>query len=105
MHRSPRAGTRAPTRAPRRPPRTAGRSRSPARLILVFTILMVTFGAMAARLIVLQVVESPAYERLASRQRVRAIEFPARRGAIFDNQGRSLAVSVDLRPFTRILRS
>jgi cell division protein FtsI (penicillin-binding protein 3) len=96
MDSPPRAGTRAPTRASRRPPRTAVPSRSPARLILVFTILMVTFGAMAARLIVLQVVESPAYARLASRQRARAIEFPARRGAIFDNQGRSLAVSVDL---------
>jgi cell division protein FtsI (penicillin-binding protein 3) len=57
---------------------------------------MITFGAMAVRLVVLQVIESPAYERLASRQRETAIEFPARRGAIFDRNGKSLAVSVDL---------
>jgi cell division protein FtsI (penicillin-binding protein 3) len=89
--------------APARPARAGGAagthsspSRSPARLILVFAVLMITFGAMAARLVVLQVVESPAYARLASRQRQTAIEFPARRGAIFDRHGRSLAVSVDL---------
>jgi cell division protein FtsI (penicillin-binding protein 3) len=59
-------------------------------------LLMVCFVALGARLVVLQIVESGEFSRLASRQREIAFEFRPGRGTIFDRQGRSLAVSVDL---------
>lgn len=52
---------------------------------------------MAGRLVVLQVIEGPAYARLAADQRERVIEFAARRGAILDRDGQALAVSVDMK--------
>lgn len=73
------------------------RSRSPGRLIALFLLLALTYGAMAGRLVVLQVVEGPAYARLAADQRERVIEFAARRGAILDRDGHALAVSVDMK--------
>ena len=73
------------------------RSRSPGRLIALFLLLSVTYVAMAGRLVVLQVVEGPAYARLAADQRERVIEFAARRGAILDRDGQALAVSVDMK--------
>lgn len=49
---------------------------------------------MGARLFVVQIVEAPKFKDLAARQRERVITFPARRGAIFDRNGESLAVSL-----------
>ena len=66
------------------------------RLVALFVIFLLTFGAMAARLVMLQVVQAPAYAKLASSQRQTVIEYPARRGAIFDREGEPLAISVDL---------
>lgn len=43
-----------------------------------------------------QIVEAPRFQELAARQRERVIEFPARRGAIFDRNGESLAISLGL---------
>jgi cell division protein FtsI/penicillin-binding protein 2 len=51
---------------------------------------------MIARLFVLQIVEAPAYAKIAANQRERIIEFPARRGVMFDRNGEPLAMSVDL---------
>ncbi len=51
---------------------------------------------MAARLVTLQIVDAPAYARLALAQREREIVFPPRRGAILDRAGEPLAISVDL---------
>jgi cell division protein FtsI/penicillin-binding protein 2 len=51
---------------------------------------------MAARLIVVQVLEGPAYAKMASDQRQSTKAFPARRGGIFDRSGEPLAISVDL---------
>lgn len=59
--------------------------------------LTLLFLAMGARLFMLQIVEAPAYAKLAAEQRDRTIEFPARRGAIFDRNGEPLAISVDLK--------
>ena len=73
------------------------RSRSPGRLVALFLLLSLTYAAMAGRLVVLQVVEGPAYARLAADQRERVIEFAARRGAILDRDGQALAVSVDMK--------
>lgn len=66
------------------------------RLVALFVVFVVTFGAMAARLVMLQVVQAPGYAKLASSQRETVIDFPARRGAIFDREGEPLAISVDL---------
>lgn len=62
----------------------------------LFAVVALAFLAMAARLFTLQILESKAYANIASRQRVRVIPFPARRGAIFDRNGAPLAISVDL---------
>jgi cell division protein FtsI/penicillin-binding protein 2 len=51
---------------------------------------------MVFRLFVLQIVEAPAYAEIAANQRERIIEFPARRGVMFDRNGDALAMSVDL---------
>ena len=66
------------------------------RLIALFVVFTLVFMAMAARLVMLQVVQAPAYAKLASSQRQTVIEYPARRGAIFDREGEPLAISVDL---------
>ena len=54
------------------------------------------FGLMTARLVVLQVVEFPRYAALAADYRERVIVLPAQRGSIYDRDGDSLAVTVDL---------
>ena len=64
-------------------------------MIALFCIFTLLFLAMSARLIMVQIVEAPRYQALALQQRERVIEFPARRGAIFDRNGESLAVSLD----------
>lgn len=61
----------------------------------MFVVFALLFVAMGARLVTLQVLDGARYVELASRQRERVIAFPARRGAIFDRNGESLAVSLD----------
>lgn len=64
---------------------------------MTFIALSLLFVAMGARLFVLQIMDAPAYAQLAAQQRHRTVEFPARRGAIFDRNGAALAISVDLK--------
>jgi len=66
------------------------------RLVALLLTFLVAFLAMATRLVMLQVVDARAYAKLAADQRQKVIEFPARRGAIFDREGEPLAISVDL---------
>jgi cell division protein FtsI/penicillin-binding protein 2 len=75
---------------------TRSKSLSTGRLIGLFFFFLLAFSAMGARLFVLQVVEAPAYAKIAAKQRVRTVDFPARRGGIFDRGGQALALSVDL---------
>lgn len=51
--------------------------------------------AVAGRLVHLQVVKASSFEDLGSRQRVRHVELPAKRGSILDRNGVPLAMSID----------
>jgi cell division protein FtsI (penicillin-binding protein 3) len=51
---------------------------------------------MAARLVMVQIVEAPKFRALAADQRERVIPLPANRGTIFDRNGESLAITLDL---------
>jgi cell division protein FtsI (penicillin-binding protein 3) len=54
-------------------------------------------GSILFRLVLLQVKDASAYQKLARNQRVRAIEVPATRGTIFDRNGEELAMSLPAR--------
>ena len=95
----PQAARTTSTRTPRqRPPvkRKRFKSRSPRRLVGVFVIFVIAFGAMTMRLVSLQIIDGPGYAEQAAAQRSRQELIPAQRGAIFDRAGEPLAISVDL---------
>jgi cell division protein FtsI (penicillin-binding protein 3) len=92
----PRNRTTSRPRTRRRlPPTSRHKSRSPRRLVALFVISALAFAAMGARLVVLQVAQFPRFARLAADQRERQYTFPAHRGAIYDRNGESLAISVE----------
>lgn len=62
----------------------------------MLVLLALAFGAIAARLVMLQVVQYPKFAGLAAAQRERDFVFAPHRGAIFDRNGESLGVSVEL---------
>jgi cell division protein FtsI (penicillin-binding protein 3) len=94
--RTGRATTRPPRRParPRRPPRLADPNR---RLRLATLLTLVLFATIAVRLVVLQVVEVPAYADGGLRDRLQTVTLPAPRGAIYDRSGAALAHSVEAR--------
>lgn len=64
--------------------------------MFIFLVMILMFGGMIGRLFQVQVLQGEALAARAADQRERDIEFPARRGAIFDRAGQPLALSVDL---------
>lgn len=72
-------------------------SRPALRLLTLLVASTLSLAGIGVRLVHLQVVEASEYEDLGARQRVRRLELPARRGAIFDRNGIPLAVSVEAR--------
>jgi len=60
----------------------------------LLVILVVGFGGIVARLVVLQVKDAGALETLALDQRVHRVALPAARGSILDRSGAPIAVSV-----------
>lgn len=67
------------------------------RLAALFLILAVSFGGVAARLVLLQVRDADQYAALAEEQRVRSITLPGIRGSILDREGHELALSLPAR--------
>ncbi|MFA5786414.1 MAG: penicillin-binding protein 2 [Actinomycetota bacterium] len=82
--------TGAVRRLTRRSPR-----RDPGRRILAILVMFAISGVMLTRqLVQLQVVQAKALVEQGSEQRLRSVELPARRGRIFDRDGKQLVVSV-----------
>ena len=74
------------------------RGRPPAgRVIALFAAFSLGLSGVAIRLVILHVRDATTYEALAQAQRVRRIELPARRGAIYDRSMRELALSLPAR--------
>ena len=70
------------------------RGRPPAgRLVSLFAILVLAFGAVGVRIVVLQVRDADTFLALARDQRLRSISLPAIRGSILDRDGHELALS------------
>ncbi|HVL80988.1 MAG TPA: penicillin-binding protein 2 [Actinomycetota bacterium] len=69
------------------------RRRASAMLALILILLL----AIGLRLAVVQAVQAEEFSAKAKQQRLRHIELPARRGAIYDRDGRELAISIPAR--------
>jgi cell division protein FtsI (penicillin-binding protein 3) len=84
------SGTRAP-----HPRRAAARTKADRRRVVAFLVCaVVAFGALGGRLVYLQATPPDSYTAFGERQLVHEVELPAARGAIFDRNGRELALSV-----------
>ncbi len=64
------------------------------RLVGLLFFLIISFGLVAWRLIIIQVVEAKKFDELALKQRVRRIELVPSRGTIYDRNGEELAISI-----------
>ncbi|MGI5519507.1 peptidoglycan D,D-transpeptidase FtsI family protein [Micromonospora sp. CA-259024] len=92
--RSDRPAARRPSRKPPRPPKLAD---SRLRLRLGTALALTLFATIGIRLIFLQAVDAPAYAGGGIADRLRTVELPAPRGAIYDSTGAPLARSVEAR--------
>ena len=86
------------TTKPRNPRPTSARrpaGASPRRRLIALLVVMVLGGSLVVvRLTQIQVLSADRYVAFGESQRVRQINLPAERGAIFDRNGRELALSV-----------
>src|SRR5258708_893971 len=71
------------------------RARMRARLLVCAALLGVWTAGIEARLVYLQVIDHADLTARADKQQLRTVEPPAKRGEIFDRNGRVLAYSVD----------
>ncbi|MEH1011536.1 penicillin-binding protein 2 [Micromonospora sp. CPCC 206060] len=92
--RTGRPATRRPLRKKPRPPKLAD---SRLRLRLGTLLVLALFATIGIRLVVLQVVDAPAYAGGGREDRLRIVYLPAARGAIYDRDGAPLAHSVEAR--------
>lgn len=67
------------------------------RLVALLSAMGLLLMVVAGRLFYLQAVEANLFEQLGARQRVRAIDLPAKRGTIYDRRMQPLAISVEAR--------
>lgn len=67
-----------------------------ARIHVCLVLLLLAFGGLLARAVLLQVRDGERLARLAARQATRDIEVAARRGPIYDRSGVPLALSVEV---------
>ncbi len=65
------------------------------RLVVVVGMLLVGYGAVAAKLAYIQLLKGPSLEAMASRQRQRVVTLKPERGNLLDRRGRALAVSLE----------
>jgi len=72
-------------------PRTNPQVRN--RVLLFFLIIFIIFVLLALRLVWIQVINSAEYQNLALNQRLREVKVEAKRGIIYDRNGKKLAVS------------
>ncbi|HVF32171.1 MAG TPA: penicillin-binding protein 2 [Acidimicrobiales bacterium] len=93
----PAAGRRAgprPHPVERRRPTARQRRADSHRVLAMLVVAVVAFGLLGARLVFLQASPPEEYRAFGERQLVHEIALPAARGAIFDRNGRELALSV-----------
>jgi cell division protein FtsI (penicillin-binding protein 3) len=69
-------------------------TRSRARAVTVFTVLVIAYAVLAARIVYLQVIQGPELVHRAERQHEQAIAVEAERGAIYDRRGHILATDL-----------
>ena len=67
------------------------------RLVALFCLMTLAFGAIFVRLSILQVSQAASFRDRALDQRVRTVELPASRGLILDRSGEALAISLPAR--------
>jgi cell division protein FtsI (penicillin-binding protein 3) len=67
------------------------------RLVALLALLVLGLSGIGVRLVLLQVRDADALQALAADQRVRGIELPAPRGAIYDRSRKELAMSLPAR--------
>lgn len=64
------------------------------RLTVLLAIIAICLLGVSGRLVFVQAVSAPQYDKMAEQQRLRAIELPPKRGAILDRDGNELAVNI-----------
>ena len=70
------------------------RSSESGRFLVLLVIFGLFLGLIGVRLVWIQLVRAPDYTAMASAQRMRDIQVPARRGTIYDREGEPLAKSM-----------
>jgi len=74
--------------------RSPGAVQARRRLIGLLLVLLIAFGAVVARLVVVQGVSAAPYAAMGLSERLHTVDLPADRGSIFDRNGNELAMSV-----------